>query len=102
MPSQSTDHNRFSHNDLKALYMGAFTIIQIPLKVEFRLGEYYICICPFRHRNIDLTPLLPLSHLFCLKSAIKSVFLVAADVSVHTCRQQTNRLPHRTHYKTIP
>jgi hypothetical protein len=41
MPSQSTDHNRISHNDLKALYMGAFTIIQIPSKVEFRLGEYY-------------------------------------------------------------
>src|SRR6185437_1919797 len=99
MPSQSTDHNRFSHNDLKALYMGAFTIIQIPLKVEFRLGEYYICICPFRHRNIDLTPLLPLSHLFASNLLLNlSSLLLQMLAYVHTCRQagrQTDYLIER-------
>jgi hypothetical protein len=47
MPSQSTDHNRFSHNDLKALYMGALTIIQIPSKLNLDSVSITGCIVHF-------------------------------------------------------
>jgi len=43
-----TNHNRISHNDLKALYMGAFTIIKFLRKFEFRLECYrmYLILTP--------------------------------------------------------